>query len=168
MLGSDGPAPDRGYDMFRHMFQATRYHRFHFRDPSVLPAGKVLEMVTIDAAKALGMEKDIGSIEVGKKADVILVDWFKPHLVPMNMPLYRLVYFANGEDVTTVLVDGKVLMRDRKVLTVDEEAVLMMAEREANLAIRRTGLEDLFALPEGFWGKSRLTRTVGTAANARP
>jgi 5-methylthioadenosine/S-adenosylhomocysteine deaminase len=168
MLGSDGPAPDRGYDMFRHMFQATRYHRFHFRDPSVLPVGKVLEMVTIDAARALGMEKDIGSLEAGKKADIILVDWFKPHLVPMNMPLYRMVYFANGEDVTTVLVDGRVLMRDRKVLTVDEEEVLTMAEREANAAIRRTGLEELFALPEGFWGQSRLTRTGAPAATPRP
>ena len=158
MLGSDGPAPDRGYDMFRHMFQATRYHRFYFRDPSVLPVGKVLEMVTIDAARALGMEQDIGSLEPGKKADVILVDWFKPHMVPMNMPLYRLVYFANGEDVATVIVDGKVLMRDRRVLTLDEEEVLTMAEREATAAIRRTKLEDLVALPAGFWGQSRLTR----------
>ena len=158
MLGSDGPAPDRGYDMFRHMFQATRYHRYHFRDPSVLPAGKVLEMVTIDAARALGMENEIGSIETGKKADVILIDWFKPHLVPMNMPLYRLVYFANGEDVSTVIVDGQVLMRDRRVLTLNEEEVLEMAEREANAAIHRTGLEELVELPDGFWGKSRLTR----------
>ena len=158
MLGSDGPAPDRSYDMFRHMFQATRYHRFHFRDPSVLPAGKVLEMATIDAARALGMEKDIGSLEPGKKADIILVDWFKPHLVPMNMPVYRMVYFANGEDVSTVLVDGRVLMRDRRVLTVNEEDVLTMAQREADLAIRRAGLQDLTALPDGFWGSTRLRR----------
>jgi 5-methylthioadenosine/S-adenosylhomocysteine deaminase len=158
MLGSDGPAPDRSYDMFRHMFQATRYHRFHFRDPNVLPAGKVLEMVTVDAARALGMEKEIGSIEAGKKADIILVDWFKPHLVPMNMPVYRLVYFANGEDVSTVLVDGRILMRDRRVLTVNEEEILTAAQREADLAIRRAGLQDLTALPEGFWGKTRLTR----------
>jgi len=158
MLGSDGPAPDRSYDMFRHMFQATRYHRFHFRDPNVLPAGKVLEMVTVDAARALGMEKEIGSLEAGKKADIILVDWFKPHLVPMNMPLYRLVYFANGEDVSTVLVDGRILMRDRRVLTVNEEEILTAAQREADLAIRRAGLQDLTALPEGFWGKTRLTR----------
>lgn len=158
MLGSDGPAPDRSYDMFRHMFQATRYHRFHFRDPRVLPAGKVLEMATVDAAKALGMENEIGSLEAGKKADVILVDWFKPHLVPMNMPVYRLVYFAQGEDVSTVLVDGRILMRDRRVLTVNEEDVLTMAQREADLAIRRADLQDLTALPEGFWGKTRLVR----------
>lgn len=158
MLGSDGPAPDRGYDMFRHMFQATRYHRFHFRDPSVLPAGKVLEMVTVDAARALGMEKEIGSLEPGKKADIILVDWFKPHLVPMNMPAYRVVYFANGEDVSTVLVDGRVLMRDRRVLGVNEEEILTMAQHEADAAIRRAGLEELTRLPEGFWGRTRLPR----------
>lgn len=156
MLGSDGVAPDRSYDMFRHMFQAMRYHRAALKDTKVLPAGKVLEMVTIDAARALGLEKEIGSLEPGKKADVILVDWFRPHLVPMNMPLYRLAYFANGNDVSTVLVDGRVLMRDRVVLSVDETRVLEMAQREADAAIRRTGLERLTETPEGFWGRSRL------------
>jgi 5-methylthioadenosine/S-adenosylhomocysteine deaminase len=156
MLGSDGVAPDRSYDMFRHMFQAMRYHRFHFKDTNVLPAGKVLEMVTVDAAKALGMEREIGSLEPGKKADVILIDWFRPHMMPMNMPLYRVAYFANGNDVSTVIVDGRVLMRDRRVLTVNEEEVLMLAQREADAAIQRTGLERLKETPEGFWGRSRL------------
>lgn len=156
MLGSDGVAPDRSYDMFRHMFQAMRYHRFHFRDPNVLPAGKVLEMVTVDAAKALGLQDEIGSLEAGKKADVILLDWFRPHMVPMNMPLYRVAYFANGNDVSTVLVDGRVLMRDRVVLSVNEERVLTMADREAAAAIRRTGLEELLLTPDGFWGTTRL------------
>lgn len=156
MLGSDGVAPDRSYDMFRHMFQAMRYHRAYFHDSKVLPAGKVLEMVTVDAARALGLEKEIGSLEAGKKADVILVDWFRPHLAPMNMPLYRIAYFANGNDVSTVLVNGRVLMRDRKVLTVNEEAVLTAAQRESELAIKRSGLEKLLLTPEGFWGKSRL------------
>ena len=157
MLGSDGVAPDRSFDMFRHMFQATRYHRFYFHDAKVLPAGKVLEMVTIDAAKALGMEKEIGSLEPGKKADIILLDWFKPHLVPMNMPVYRVVYYANGEDVSTVLVDGRILMRDRRVLTVDEEKILVAAQRESNLAIQRAGLpNNLTQLPDGFWGTTRL------------
>ncbi|MEO6444945.1 MAG: amidohydrolase family protein, partial [Gemmatimonadaceae bacterium] len=139
MLGSDGVAPDRSYDMFRHMFQAMRYQRARFRDTKVLPAGKVLEMVTIDGARALGLEKEIGSLEAGKKADVILVDWYRPHMLPMNMPLYRVAYFANGNDVSTVLVNGRVLMRDQKVLSVDEQAVLAMAQREADTAIKRSG-----------------------------
>jgi 5-methylthioadenosine/S-adenosylhomocysteine deaminase len=158
MLGSDGVAPDRSYDMFRHMFQAMRYHRAAWRDANVLPAGKVLEMVTVDAARALGMEKDIGSLEAGKKADIILVDAFRPHMVPMHMQLYRVAYFANGNDVSTVLVDGRVLMRDRRVLSVNEEDVLAMAQREADAAIQRTGLEKLKETPEGFWGRSRLPR----------
>ena len=157
MLGSDGVAPDRSFDMFRHMFQATRYHRYFFHDAKVLPAGKVLEMATIDAARALGMENEIGSLEPGKKADVILVDWFKPHLVPMNMPVYRIVYYASGEDVSTVLVGGRILMRDGRVLTADEESVLTSAQRESELAIRRAGLPyDPTALPDGFWGTTRL------------
>jgi 5-methylthioadenosine/S-adenosylhomocysteine deaminase len=157
MLGSDGVAPDRSFDMFRHMFQATRYHRFFFHDAKVLPAGKVLEMTTIDAAKALGMDKEIGSLEPGKKADIILIDWFKPHLVPMNMPVYRIVYYATGEDVSTVIVDGRVLMRDRRVLTADEANVLDTAQRESELAVRRAALpDDPTALPDGFWGTTRL------------
>ncbi|MCC6243875.1 MAG: amidohydrolase family protein [Gemmatimonadaceae bacterium] len=155
MLGSDGVAPDRSYDMFRHMFQAMRYHRFYYRDTKVLPPGKVLEMVTIDAAKALGMERDIGSLEVGKKADIILIDWYRPHMMPMNMPLYRVAYFANGNDVATVVVNGQIVMRDRRVLTVNEADVLALAQREADAAIARTGLRSLTETPAGFWGQTR-------------
>ena len=71
-----------------------------------MPPGRVLEMCTIDAAKALGMDKDIGSLEVGKKADIVLVDMRRLHLYPLNMPVSRLIYFANGNDVHTVIVDG--------------------------------------------------------------
>ena len=155
MLGSDGVGPDRSYDMFRHMFQAMRYHRFHFRDETVLPAGKVLEMVTIDAARALGMEKDLGSLEAGKKADVILLDMFKPHLYPLNMPVYRVAYFANGNDVDTVIVNGDVLMEGRRVRTVNEAEVLEQAQLEADKAITRTGLAHLLAIPDRFWNVTR-------------
>jgi cytosine/adenosine deaminase-related metal-dependent hydrolase len=154
MLGSDGVAPDRSYDMFRHMFQAMRYHRFHFRDPDVLPAGKVLEMTTIDAARALGMEDEIGSLEVGKKADIIFIDMLQPHLYPAQMPLYRVAYFANGNDVETVIVNGQVLMLDRQVNTVDVASVLELAQQEIDAALERTGLQHLVATPEGFWGES--------------
>lgn len=154
MLGSDGVAPDRSYDMFRHMFQAMRYHRFHFRDPDVLPAGKVLEMATIDAARALGMENEIGSLEPGKKADIVLIDMRRPHLYPPNMPLYRVAYFANGNDVETVIVNGEVLMLDREVQTVNESDVLEMAQREIEAAMERTGLQHLTATPPSFWGSN--------------
>lgn len=154
-LGSDGVAPDRSYDMFRHMFQAMRYHRRHFKDPSILPPGKVLEMVTIDAARGLGLENEIGSLEPGKKADIILIDMLKPHLYPLNMPAYRIAYFANGADVDTVIVNGKILMQSRQVTSVNEREILQKAQVEADLAFSRAGLQHLFALPEKFWGHSR-------------
>ena len=155
MLGSDGVAPDRSFDMFRHMFQAMRYHRFYFRDPSYLPAGKVLEMVTIDAARALGLEKEIGSLEPGKKADVILIDMFKPHLMPFNMPAYRVAYFANGNDVDTVIVNGQILMEGRRVLTVNEVNVLELAAKEIEAALDRANLHHLMERPGRFWGVSK-------------
>jgi 5-methylthioadenosine/S-adenosylhomocysteine deaminase len=155
MLGSDATGPDRSYDMFRHMFQCMRYHRFHFRDANVLPAGKVLEMVTIDAARALGFEDDLGSLESGKKADVILIDMFKPHLVPANMPVYRVAYFANGNDVDTVIINGEVLMENRQVKTVNEGEVIKLAEKAIADAIKRTNLQHLLTLPERFWGVTK-------------
>jgi 5-methylthioadenosine/S-adenosylhomocysteine deaminase len=151
-LGSDATAPDRSGDMFRHMQQCMHYHRRHFRDPKVLPPGKVLAMATIDAAKALGMEKEIGSLEKGKKADVILVDLARPHTYPPHMPVFRLVYFCNGNDVTTVICDGRVAMRDRKPAFVKEAEVLENARIEADHMIRRGKFGKLLAIPEGFWG----------------
>ena len=154
-LGSDGVAPDRSYDMFRHMFQCMRYHRTYFHDPGILPPGKVLEMVTIDAAKGLGLEQEIGSLEAGKKADLILVDLHRPHLYPLNMPLYRLMYFASGSDVDTVIVDGKILMENRRVRTVDEDQVLEMAQSAAEQALDHASLRHYLELPDRFWGVSR-------------
>jgi cytosine/adenosine deaminase-related metal-dependent hydrolase len=137
--------------MFRHMFQAMHYHRFHFRDTNVLPAGKVLEMVTIDAARALGWEDEIGSLEVGKKADMIVVNLRQPHLMPNFMPVHRLVYEAVGNDVETVIVDGRLVMEHGKVLTVDEEAVFDAAQAEALALVQRAGLEPHMRHPS--WGQ---------------
>ena len=156
LLGSDGAAPDRGYDMFRHMFQCMHYHRTYYHDPSYLPAGKVLEMVTIDAARGLGMENEIGSLETGKKADIILVDMYKPHLYPLQMAPYRIAHYANGADVDTVLVDGKILMENRHVSHVDETVVLDQAQAAVEKALERTGLHAMLDLPDRFWGQSRL------------
>ena len=150
-IGSDGAAPNRSLDMFRHMFQCMHYHRTYFKDPSILPPGKVMEMVTIDAAIVLGLENQIGSLEVGKKADIILIDMTKPHLYPPNMPLYRIPYYANGADVDTVIVDGRVLMAGRVVSTVDEAALLAAAAEETETMIERTGLQAQLETPEGFW-----------------
>jgi len=154
MLGSDGTAPDRSYDMFRHIFQCMRYHRYHFHDSDVLPPGKVLEMATIDAARGLGLDHEIGSLETGKQADIILLDMAKPHLYPLNMPLYRALYFANGADVDTVIVSGRILMENRRVTTVDEAGVLEFAQQETETMLERSGLHHLLETREGFWGRT--------------
>jgi cytosine/adenosine deaminase-related metal-dependent hydrolase len=155
-LGSDATAPDRSGDMFRHMQQAMHYHRRHHRDPSWLPPGKVLEMCTIDGAVALGMADDIGSIEVGKKADLTLIDLRRPHLYPANMPVSHVVNFANGNDVHTVICDGKVLMKNRNVLSVDQDKVLDAAQRETELMLDRGNLRDLLEVPDTFWNSLQM------------
>jgi cytosine/adenosine deaminase-related metal-dependent hydrolase len=156
-LGSDATAPDRSADMFRHMQQCMHYHRTFFHDPSWLPPGRVLEMCTVDGAKALGMADDIGSLEVGKKADVILVDLRRPHLYPANMPAFRVVYFANGNDVHTVIVDGKVVLEDRKATQVDEDAILDQAQEQTEIMLDRLDLRHLTAMPDTFWKHVRAT-----------
>lgn len=152
-LGSDATAPDRSADMFRHMQQAMHYHRAHFRDASVLPIGKALEMCTIAGARALGLADRIGSIETGKQADITAVDLRRPHLMPPNMPVHRLVCFANGNDVSTVLVGGEIVYENGKATRVDETAILDDAARQAAIMIERIGGQSDLALPNDFWGQ---------------
>jgi len=166
MLGSDGTAPDRSTDMFRHMFMARRVHQREHRDESLIPPGKALEMVTIDAARGLRMDRDIGSLEPGKLADIITVDLRKPHLAPRNMPLWRLVCFANGQDVDTVVVGGRVLMQGRKVAHVDIDAVLDEAQLATELMLDRTGLRPALAEPATLWGQKH-SRTLRAPSGVR-
>ena len=162
-LGSDAAAPDRSYDMFRHMAQAMHYHRRHFADPSVLPPGKTLEMATIDAARALGLEGELGSLEVGKKADVVIVDMRKPHLTPPDMPLHLITHFANAADVDSVIVNGRIVLRGRVSQTLDPGAVISDATARAREAIEAAGLTDLRREPEGLWHSAQnlFTRQTG-------
>lgn len=157
MIGSDGTAPDRSTDMFRHMFQAMRYHQRAARDETLLPPGKALEMVTIDAARGLGMADRIGSLEPGKEADIVTVDLTTPHMLPANMPVHRVVYFASGADVRDVVVGGEILMRDRVVAHVDEAAVAEAAGRETAQMLATAGLADMVVEDPG-WGLTRRRR----------
>jgi len=154
-LGSDAGAPDRGFDMFRHMAQAMHYHRRHFRDPSVLPDAKALELCTIDAARALGVADQIGSLEVGKKADIIFLNGRKPHLWPPVMALNRITHFANAADVDTVLVDGHVLMEERKIHHLDLGGILEDAKTQADRAFTAAGRLEARHESQQSWGKSR-------------
>jgi cytosine/adenosine deaminase-related metal-dependent hydrolase len=102
-----------------------------------MPAGKALKMITIDAARVLGLDSQIGSLEKGKKADIILIDTFKAHLTPSLMMPQLLVYYGSGYDVKTVMVDGRILMEDRVVKTVDERKVILEAREEIEKAFHR-------------------------------
>ncbi|MEM2321352.1 MAG: amidohydrolase [Candidatus Bathyarchaeia archaeon] len=126
-LGTDGPASNNCLDMFETMKVAALLQKALYRDPRVLPAKKVIEMATIDGARVLGLDNIIGSIETGKKADIILIDANKPHLTPLYDIYAALVYSARGSDVDAVIIDGRVIMRGRLIETVDEREVMEKA-----------------------------------------
>lgn len=130
-IGTDGPASNNTLDMLESAKFATLLQKVHYLDPTVLPARQVLEMVTINGAKALGLSSDIGSLETGKKADVILINFDEPHLTPTHDPYANIVYSARGSDVETVIVNGAILMEKREVKTVDAWSVMRRARRTA-------------------------------------
>jgi 5-methylthioadenosine/S-adenosylhomocysteine deaminase len=123
-LGTDGAASNNDLDMFEAIRQAAFLAKLQTGDPRAVPARTALEMATIEGARALGMDKQIGSLEPGKRADVIAVSLGAPRQTPMYDVLSHLVYTTHGDDVRATIVNGRVLMRDRKVLTLDESAVL--------------------------------------------
>jgi 5-methylthioadenosine/S-adenosylhomocysteine deaminase len=123
-LGTDGAASNNDLDMFEAMRQAAFLHKLVSGDPRAIPAPLAIQMATIDGARALGMEREIGSLEPGKRADVIIVSMDSARQTPMYDPQSHLVYVTRGDDVRTTIVNGKVLMRDRRALTVDRDAVL--------------------------------------------
>jgi len=127
-LGTDGCASNNDHDMFGEMDTAAKLHKVFRRDPSLLDARKVLEMATSDGAKVLGLDGIIGSIAVGRAADIIVVDTAKPHLTPMYNPYSHLVYAASGSDVRTSIIDGRLVMKDRRLLTIDQEAAMDAVE----------------------------------------
>lgn len=139
-LGCDGAPSNNSYDMIREMKLAAVIHKARLLDPLTMPAASVLDMATINGAKAMGMDKEVGSIEVGRKADLVLVDLKKPHLIPYRDVVSNLVYAAMGSDVDTVLVDGRVLVRRGKALTLDEERILSEAQRRQDELISRSGV----------------------------
>ncbi|WP_424810607.1 amidohydrolase family protein [Roseococcus sp. YIM B11640] len=153
-VGSDGTAPDRSGDLFRHAFEAMRYAQRAERDPSLIPPGKALEMITIDAAHAIGMGREIGSLEPGKRADLITVDLRAPHMAPANMPVWRIVCFATGADVRDVVIGGELLMEDRRLPHLDEAEIVAAAEAEAASMLRRSGLAWL-AVEDPGWRRVR-------------
>ena len=134
-LGTDGAASNNDLDMFEAMRQASFLAKHASRDPRAVSAATALEMATIGGARALGMEKAIGSLEAGKRADLILVRMNRARQTPLYDPVSHLVYTTRGDDVDTTIVNGKILMRGRVVRTLDQAAVLAAA-RKAAVAVR--------------------------------
>ena len=136
-LGTDGAASNNSLNMFHEMSLLALIHKGVKRTPQCISAKENIRIATLNGAKALGLEKEIGSLEVGKKADIAILNLNTPSLTPRNNLIAGLSYSANGSEVETVIIDGKVTMEDRKVLTMDEELVY----KKVNEIIVRMGLD---------------------------
>ncbi|MFE5429175.1 amidohydrolase family protein [Peribacillus simplex] len=154
-ISTDGTSPCTSFDMFQAMRRTQMYHQAALKDESYLPSGKLLEMVTIDAARCVGWADELGSLEPGKKADVITVDMNSPHLAPELMYVHRLVHQAVASDVDNVIVNGQLVLENRQVLHVDEKQSLAEALSEAEQTIKRAGLEKYTQPSKYFWGHAR-------------
>ena len=131
-LGTDGCASNNNLDLFGEMDMAAKLHKVNNLDPTVMNAQTLIQMTTIDGAKVLGLDKITGSLEVGKRADLIVIDTNKPHLVPMYNPYSHLVYAANGHDVKHSIIDGNIVMEDRRLLTLDVEDIIERSKEKSN------------------------------------
>ena len=123
-LGTDGCASNNNLDLLGEMNTAAKLHKVATGDPTALNATRVLKMATVDGARAIGLADRIGSLEIGKQADMVVLDARAPHLTPMYHPESHIVYAAGGADVRHVLVAGRQMVRDRQLLTIDIEAVI--------------------------------------------
>lgn len=130
-LGTDGIGSTTTLDMFEEMKTAAYLQKINTMEPTSINAYDLLKMATIEGAKVLGLEDEIGTLEVGKKADIIFIKTDKIHLCPENDVCSNLVYSANGADVEMVMIDGKVVMKDRKMTNLDEKEVMRQVKKVA-------------------------------------
>jgi len=126
-LGTDGCASNNNLDMLEEAHLAALLHKVHSGDPTTVPAHTTLAMATRLSAQVLGLGDIIGTLEVGKRADIILVDMSSPHLQPPRDPVSHLIYAAHGSDIKTTIVEGQIVMNDSEILTVDETEVIARA-----------------------------------------
>jgi 5-methylthioadenosine/S-adenosylhomocysteine deaminase len=134
-LGTDGCASNNNLDLLGEMDMAAKLHKVHNMDPTVMDALTVLKMATIEGARALGLEGLTGSLETGKKADLIVVDSQSPHMTPMYNPFSHLVYSARGNDVVHVIINGHQVMENRNLLTLNLTEIMTDA-KEKSLQIK--------------------------------
>lgn len=136
-LGTDSSCSNNSSDMFEVMKVAALLHKGVSRDPTALSAAQVLRMATINGAEALGWDREIGSIESGKKADLVIVDFKKPHLTPVYNETSHLVYSVKNADVDTVIVNGEIVMEDREIKTVNVDEVMELVEKTKCSLLKR-------------------------------
>jgi cytosine/adenosine deaminase-related metal-dependent hydrolase len=141
-LGTDAATCDNAYDMFDAMRLAAIIHKARLLNPLVIPAETAIEMATINGAVAMKKEHLIGSLEAGKKADIISIDTKNPRLAPNLNPVSTVVYSAKGTDVDNVIIDGKFVVQDRKLLTMDEQKVMDAAQKAIVQVLERTGIQN--------------------------
>ena len=152
VLGTDQANGNNCLNMFREMKMAAILNKVRHQDPTVLPAWKILRIATIEGARCLGLDDIIGSIEVGKRADIIIINMKKPNLIPILFkPIrniaFNLVYSANGSEVEMVMVDGKILVENGKCITVDEEKILEEAQKAAEELAEKSASDYIKANP---------------------
>jgi len=135
-LGTDSPCSNNSLDLFSEMKICALIHKIASQDPKIASAQEVLDLATIKAAEAVDKEKEIGSLEVGKKADLITLNFNQAHLQPCFNIVSHLVYSAKGSDVETLIVNGKIIMENRKFLTLDEEKIIFEANKQVNKIIK--------------------------------
>ena len=139
-IGTDGSASNNNVDMFGEMNTAAKIHKVDRMDPTAMSAATTLHTATLGGAAVLGADGYIGSLEAGKKADCIVLDLNQPHLTPIYHPVSHLVYAARGSDVIHSVINGRVVMRDRQLLTLDEAAIFTrIREIGAGFDCRRNG-----------------------------
>lgn len=138
-LGSDGPASSNNHSLFQAMKFAALTQKGVHGDATIMTAEKVLEMATIDGAHAVGLGDQIGSIEVGKKADIVVISCDSPFMTPIHNPVSAIVYSALGHEVVSVMIDGRFVMRDNLLTTIDERKTRQAAQMHADALARRSG-----------------------------
>jgi 5-methylthioadenosine/S-adenosylhomocysteine deaminase len=156
-LGSDQAPGSTGHNMLIGMKCAALLNKVRHRDPTVLPAWEMLRVATIDGATTIGLGDKIGSLEVGKKADIIVIDLHVPHLVPhIRVPVRNvapnIVYYSRGDEVETVIINGKPVIENRRCITLDEEEVMTMAQKASD-EITSKAADDFLAV-DGFLAKT--------------
>ena len=131
-LGTDGSASNDNADLFGEMNCAAKLHQVNNMDSTAMPAETVLEMATIGGARVLSAENEIGSLEPGKKADLIVLDMNQPHLTPLFNIASHMVYAARDADVVHSVINGRIVMQNRRLTTLDEEEILASIEDLGN------------------------------------